>query len=52
MKINRNATLQRKGKKIATFLLTSVGKFCLVSYWLAALFPRFFIMPKPINTIA
>jgi tRNA U34 5-carboxymethylaminomethyl modifying GTPase MnmE/TrmE len=33
--VNRNTALQRKGMEIATFLPTAVGKFSLLSYWLA-----------------
>jgi hypothetical protein len=43
--MNRNAVLQRKWVEIAKFLQTAVGQFCLVSYWLMALFPIFFITP-------
>jgi hypothetical protein len=32
--MNKNAALQRKGIKIATFLPIAAGQFCLLSYWL------------------
>jgi hypothetical protein len=34
--LNRKAALQIKEMEIVTFLLTVAGKFCLLSYWLAA----------------
>jgi hypothetical protein len=46
--LNRNATFQRKGMKIAMSLQIDTGKFCLLSYWLVAgiwAFPSGFPIP-------
>jgi hypothetical protein len=34
--VNKNAALQRKGMKIATFLSIAAGQCCLLSNWLTA----------------
>jgi hypothetical protein len=45
-KYKQKQALQGKGMKIAMFLLTAIRQFCLVSYWLTASFPGFFITPS------
>ncbi len=41
--MNRNAELSRQGMDIAMSCLIAAGQSCLVSYWLMASFPWFFL---------